>query len=71
MGPKLLVKISNFDAYKVQLFWESHKNLHDRPYGFDNYLRQNHKEDCANFCGLLRKAELYQFHEKNVQAWAV
>ena len=22
--------------------------------------RQNHEEDCANFCGLLRKAELYQ-----------
>ena len=22
--------------------------------------RQNHKADCANFCGLLRKAELYQ-----------
>ena len=21
--------------------------------------RQNHKDDCANFCGLLRKAELY------------
>ena len=22
--------------------------------------RQNHKDDCANFCGLLRKAELYR-----------
>ena len=22
--------------------------------------RQNHEEDCANFCGLLRKAELYK-----------
>ena len=21
--------------------------------------RQNHKADCANFCGLLRKAEIY------------
>ena len=21
--------------------------------------RQNHKDDCAHFCGLLRKAELY------------
>ena len=34
------------------------------PYVFDIYLfskRQNHKEDGANFCGLLRKAELYQF----------
>ena len=36
------------------------------PYGFEIYLvnvnigkRQNHKEDGANFCGLLRKAELY------------
>ena len=23
--------------------------------------RQNHEEDCANFCGLLRKAKLYEF----------
>ena len=23
---------------KVHLFWEGHKNLHDHPYGFDNYL---------------------------------
>ena len=31
------------------------------PYGFDIYLvkYQNHKEDGTNFCGLLRKAELY------------
>ena len=36
------------------------KNL---PYGFDKSAdllskRQTHKEDGANFCGLLRKAEL-------------
>ena len=23
---------------KVQLFWESHKNLRNRPYGFEIYL---------------------------------
>ena len=40
---------------KVQLFWEGHKNVRNRPYGFEI---QNHEDDCANFCGLLRKAEL-------------
>ena len=25
-------------SLKVQLFWESHKNLRHRPYGFDIYL---------------------------------
>ena len=40
---------------KVQLFWEGHKNVRNRPYGFEIYL----VNDCANFCGLLRKAELY------------
>ena len=42
---------------KVQLFWEDHKNLRILPYGFDIYLlskHQNHEEDCANFCGLLK-----------------
>ena len=38
-----------------QLFWEGHKNWRHPPYGFDIYLRRNG----ANFCGLLRKAELY------------
>ena len=29
------------------------------PHGFDLLSKcQNHEEDCANFCGLLRKAEL-------------
>ena len=49
-------------AYKVQLFWESHKYLcHLLPW-FWNLLskHQNHKEDCAHFCGFLRKAELYK-----------
>ena len=27
---------------------------------------QNHEEDCANFCGLLRKAELYTWLSKEV-----
>ena len=27
---------------------------------FTNDKRPNHEEDCANFCGLLRKAEPYQ-----------
>ena len=35
-----------------------HKNLHNPSYGFDIYLRQNHKGDVANFYGLLRKVEL-------------
>ena len=36
--------------------------MRNLPHGFDIYLnskRQNHEEDCTNFCGLLRKAELY------------
>ena len=36
------------------------KNVLTRPYGFQINLvskRQNHKDDCAPFCGLLRKAE--------------
>ena len=45
---------------KIHIFWEGHKNVHNRPW-FWNLLskRQNHKDDCANFCGLLIKAELY------------
>ena len=35
--------------------------MHNCPYGFEIYFskRQNHKDDCPNFCGLLRKAALY------------
>ena len=43
---------------KVQLFWEGHKNSCNLPHLLSK--RQNHKEDFANFCGLLRKAELYK-----------
>ena len=53
-------KMSKFDlviTFKVQLFWEGHKNLPNCPYLLNK--RQNHKHDCANFCGILRKAELY------------
>ena len=35
------------------------KNLRILPYGFDIYNCQNYKADCANFCCLLRKADLY------------
>ena len=48
-------------GFKVQLFLEGHKNLHNHPHGFDIYINSKHKsheEDCVNFCGLLRKAEL-------------
>ena len=63
---KIASKYSSFPctlSFKVQLFWEGHKDLRHPPYGFDVYYvskYQNHKEDGANFCGLLRKAELYQ-----------
>ena len=45
------------NAVKVQLFQEGQKML---SLWFWNLLgkRQNHEDDCANFCGLLRKAEL-------------
>ena len=36
--------------------------MRNRPYGFEIYLvnvKTISKDDCANFCGLLRKAELY------------
>ena len=49
--------LDNFVCCKVQLFWEGHKNLCDLPYCFEIYLVNN---ICANFCGLLLKAELYQ-----------
>ena len=44
----------------VQLFWEVHKKCAQSALWFWNLLskRQNHEDDCANFCGLLRKAEL-------------
>ena len=36
--------------------------MRNLPHGFDIYFskRQNHEDDFANFCGLLRKAELYK-----------
>ena len=44
----LLVSVWLWNFFnKVQLFWEGLSK------------RQNHKADCANICGLLRKAELY------------
>ena len=35
--------------------------MRNLPHDFEIYYskRQNHEEDYANFCGLLRKAELY------------
>ena len=59
---KKLSNFANFNSWmikftvKVKLFWEGHKNLRNLPHGFDIYLVN---VDCANFCGLLRKAELY------------
>ena len=52
-----MIKNIMLERFKVQLFWEGHKNVRNRPYGFEI---QNHEDDCANFCGLLRKAELYR-----------
>ena len=33
-----IIHTYNIDHFKVQLFWEGHKNLCHRPYGFDIYL---------------------------------
>ena len=47
---------------KFSFSQEGHKNVRNRPDGFEIYLVnkcQNHEDDCANFCDLLRKAELY------------
>ena len=35
---KVTVDKDEKSPFKVQLFWEGHKNLHIRPYGFDIYL---------------------------------
>ena len=53
-----LLKLIKFGLSEKHTKFE--KNL---PYGFDKSAdllskRQTHKEDGANFCGLLRKAEL-------------
>ena len=48
---------------KVQLFWEGHRNFRNCPHGYLWRLTskfQNHKDDCAHFCGLPGKAELYK-----------
>ena len=42
-------KYEHSNEVKVQLFWEGHKNLRNLPHGLD----------IGHFCGLLRKAELY------------
>ena len=55
------VRTRDFTVCIIKQFREGHKILRKRPYDFDVYLSkcQNHEEDYANFCGLLRKAELY------------
>ena len=51
-------------GHSIVKFSFSNKAKKDLPnllHGFDIYLvdvRQNNEKDCANFCGLLRKAEL-------------
>ena len=52
-----IIRIGFSVLVKVQLFWEGHKNLLSKC--------QNHKEDGANFCGFLRKAELYRQQNLN------
>ena len=41
---------------KVQLFREGHKNVRNRPSGFEIQLNSKRKK---HFCSLLREAELY------------
>ena len=45
---------------KVQLFWKGLKNMPSSSW-FGRLLSKcpNHEEDCASFCGPLRKAKLY------------
>ena len=58
---RIILLMRNLGTYvdKVQFFWEGHKNLPNLHLLEMSKPRQNHKEDCSNFCGLLRKAELY------------
>ena len=52
-------KMSTF-RYKVHIFWESHKILHNLYCRFDwHYIGQIYSGDFAKFCGLLRIYELY------------
>ena len=48
---------------KLRTFWETHKIWKNLPHGLDKSAdllskRQNHEDDGANFCGLLRKYEI-------------
>ena len=51
-----------FIVCKVQLLCEGHKNVRNRPYGFEIYLVnvKTIRTISQIFCGLLRKAELYE-----------
>ena len=33
-----MIKNIMLERFKVQLFWEGHKNVRNRPYGFEIYL---------------------------------
>ena len=58
---------------KVRTFWETPKIWKNLPHNFDKSAdllskRQNHEEDFADFCGLVRKIELYKgMHDWNTQ----
>ena len=58
-----------FIAYvHLQTFWETHKNWKNLPHALDVYFKvikcSKHEEDCANFCVLFRKSELYIYISK-------
>ena len=56
---------------KVQLFWEDHKNVRNRHYGFEIYLIkcQNHADNCANFCAFSEKLNRDKIFECDLMIW--
>ena len=58
-------------VFKVQLFWEDHKNVCNRPYGFEIYLEnvKTMRTIAQIFVAFLRKAELYEQFPHRVSPW--
>ena len=66
---KLSVAFSDYQNFKVHIFWEGHKISRNLQCRFDRYyIGQIYCGDFAKFCDLLRLSELYthgKSHPKN------
>ena len=62
------------EPFKVQLFWEGHKNVRNRPYGLIwNLLskRHNHEDDFLVFSERLNFKILVLMNLKNQELWEI